>query len=68
MKYFIIIGIFLIGYSIYLDTYWKCNFCKKRAHRKKWNRNYSRGIFIDYYICPHCKRDGHTEHPLTDSL
>ena len=23
MKYFIIIGILLIGYSIYLDTYWK---------------------------------------------
>lgn len=35
MKYFIIIGILLIGYSIYLDTYWKCDFCKKRAHRKK---------------------------------
>lgn len=60
----IILGTWGIIWSIWNDIYWKCYFCKKRSHRDKWERNYSRGIFIDYYICPHCKKDGHEEHPF----
>lgn len=62
------LGTLGITWSILITTYWKCHFCKKRSHKKKWKRNYLRGIFIDYYTCPHCKKDGHEEHPLTDSL
>lgn len=68
----LIIGILLIIISVFiglwLNTYWKCHFCNKRTHKRKWKRNYLRGIFIDYYICPHCKKDGHEEHPLTNGL